>query len=276
MSSISALGGGQWAATQMPRLSEARQKLFERVDADGSGSVDATELQGSLDKLAEKTGRSAPDATALVQQSDADGDGSLSAKELGTAARSLLPSTMEFAQHRSEKIFSKLDADGNGSLNADELNTVVDPLIRRAAGDGAVDASAQSQTEAAVFGSIDSDGDGSITQAEFSALMTPPRETATPGSPSSPPDLTAPPQSPPDLTAPPASPPDLVASPKSPPDLTAPPQSPPDAVPGTGGHAGRSQHAFQMPALNDLVSNQYTQIAAGTGGTTAGGVSVDV
>ena len=251
MSSINALGGGQWATTHMPRLAEARQKMFDRVDADASGSVDATELQASLDKVAEKTGRTPADATQVMQQADRNGDGTLNAKELGVAVRGQLPSTVDFAQQRSEKIFSKLDADGSGTLSADELNKVVDPLIQRAAGDGGADASAQAQTETAVFNTLDSDGDGSISQGEFASLMAPPREAVGGGTPHSPPDLT---------TQPPGSPPDL----------------------GTGGgtqggtRAGHSAHAFQMPALNALVSSEYAQIAAGTGDGGTGSVNAEV
>lgn len=246
MSSINALGGGQWATTHMPRLAEARQKMFDRVDADGSGSVDATELQTSLDKVAEKTGRTPADATQVLQQADRDGDGSLNAKELGVAVRGQLPSTVDFAQQRSEKIFSKLDADGSGTLSADELNKVVDPLIQRAAGDSGADAAAQAQTESAVFNTLDSDGDGSISQGEFSAPMAPPRETAAAGTPPSPPDLTSQPPSPPDLSA------------------------------GGATSAGHGAHAFQMPALNALVSSEYAQVAAGTSDGGSGSVNAEV
>ena len=91
MSAISSVGGA----------SSRFDRLFSKVDADGSGNVDKSELQTMLDKISERSGQSLGDSDELMTKLDSDGDGSLSKSELEAGMKDLMPppsSTMEFAQ----------------------------------------------------------------------------------------------------------------------------------------------------------------------------------
>lgn len=108
MTSITSSVSSAWSSANMQRAQQrpgpSPERLLAKMDTDGSGGVNATELQGLLDDVSKKTG--------LVQQYDSDGDGSLNADELGKTMQSVLPpppSTMAFAQSRSD---SSTDATG--------------------------------------------------------------------------------------------------------------------------------------------------------------------
>lgn len=131
MSTISGLGGSSqaWAYPSSSRADAMRDKMFAKVDSDGSGSVDATELQSMLDHISKATGITAGDASQLLSKMDSDGNGSLSQSELESGIKDLMPpppSTMAFAQQRSggsgsDDLFAKVDTDGDGSLSATEF-----------------------------------------------------------------------------------------------------------------------------------------------------------
>lgn len=128
MTTISGLGGAdrswQTAQSGQNRKAEHEARLFAKVDSDGSGGVDATELASML----EHTGQSG-DSAELLKKMDGNGDGSLSQDELGQGLRDLMPppaSTLDFAQSRGAAndevdVFAELDADGDGSLTRAEF-----------------------------------------------------------------------------------------------------------------------------------------------------------
>lgn len=130
MSTISGLGGGnrswQIAEGGQSRKAEHEARMFAKVDSDGSGGVDATELASML----EHTGQSG-DSAELLKKMDGNGDGSLSSDELSQGMRDLMPppaSTLDFAQSRGaanddgdSDDFAKLDADGDGQLSRSEF-----------------------------------------------------------------------------------------------------------------------------------------------------------
>lgn len=128
MTTISGLGGAdrswQTAQSGQNRKAEHEARLFAKVDGDGSGGVDATELASML----EHAGQSG-DSAELLKQMDGNGDGSLSKDELGQGLRDLLPppaSTLDFAQSRGAAndevdVFAELDADSDGSLTRAEF-----------------------------------------------------------------------------------------------------------------------------------------------------------
>lgn len=151
MSTISAVGntGSAWSDLSSSRASAMKAKMFEKVDSDGSGAVDKTELQGLLDHIAEKSGKTLGSADDLLGKMDADGNGSLSSDELDAGMKSLMPapsSTVDFAQQRSDappgpppggpppgggadgagasssstSSTDPLDTDGNGTVSAQE------------------------------------------------------------------------------------------------------------------------------------------------------------
>lgn len=167
MSAISGISGSSnaWASVSNQRT-QHQAKMFAKVDSDGSGGVDATELNSLVSKISEKTGVSLGDSTEMFSQMDNDGDGSLSSGELDEGMKSLMPpppSTMEFAQSRSasgqeDDLFAKVDADGDGSLDIDEVQALADQMKADTGKDIGPD-----------FAELDTDGDGGLTQAEFEA-----------------------------------------------------------------------------------------------------------
>lgn len=106
MSTIATVGStsSAWSDLQASRASAMKEKMFAKVDSDGSGAVDGTELQAMLDKLSERSGQSIGSADELLSKMDSNGDGSLDADELDGGMKSLLPppsSTMAFAGQRA-------------------------------------------------------------------------------------------------------------------------------------------------------------------------------
>jgi hypothetical protein len=154
--------------------------MFAKVDSDGSGSVDKTELQTMLDKIAEKSGTSLGSADDMMTKMDSNGDGSLSKDELEAGMKSLMPapsSTVDFA-HRSGDGAPPTPPPGGGTAGAggdssSSTTTATDPLDTN--GDGTV--SAEERAAGAVkdmvqnlFKAMDSDGDQSINKTEFAAF----------------------------------------------------------------------------------------------------------
>ncbi len=154
MSSISGVGS---ASSAWPEASTARaqggsrkERMFAKADTNGDGSVDSAELQSMLDKMAQKSGTTAPSADTLMQSMDTDGSGGLSADELDAGMKSLraeASSTVDFAQQRAgdgaspsdstsstsatssldqmlSDLFTAADSDGNGVLGKSELDTL--------------------------------------------------------------------------------------------------------------------------------------------------------
>ena len=134
MSSISGISGASAWMRQDSLRSQQQARLFTKIDADGSGGVDATELTSALQAVADRTGTTLDaDAAELLSGADTDGNGSLSASELDAVVRSVLPeppSTFAFAAARSgdaatmshdSSTFSALDTDGDGVLSQAEF-----------------------------------------------------------------------------------------------------------------------------------------------------------
>jgi Ca2+-binding EF-hand superfamily protein len=186
MSTISGVSNSSdaWASMKAQR-SQMQAKMFSKVDTDSSGGVDKTELQSLIDDVAKKSGVSNSSSTdELFSKMDADSDGSLSVDELGKGMKEILPppSTLDFAQSRSDStsgqddLFSKIDTDGNGAVSQDELQSLMDKMT---ANNGATSETAADSSD--LFAKLDTDGDGSLTAAEFEAGR-PQGDSATQGS----------------------------------------------------------------------------------------------
>jgi Ca2+-binding EF-hand superfamily protein len=183
MTTISSVSSA-WSSASVQRASRpgpSPERLLSKIDADGSGGVDSTELQGLLDKVAKKTGTTSDTSAAdLLTQYDANGDGNLNADELGKTMESIMParSTMDFAQSRNstertdstsaapgqagDDLFGKVDSDGDGAVSQTELQALLEAMSGGTASQTGV-----SSDDA--FAALDTDGDGSLTQAEFDA-----------------------------------------------------------------------------------------------------------
>lgn len=183
MTTISSVSSA-WSSASVQRANRpapSPERLLAKIDADGSGGVDSTELQGLVEKVAKKTGVSADTSAAdLLTQFDANGDGNLNADELGKTMESLLParSTMDFAQSRAtdgsasstagatgqagDDLFGKVDSDGDGSVSKTELQALLEAMSG-----GTASKTGVSSDDA--FAALDTDSDGSLSQAEFDA-----------------------------------------------------------------------------------------------------------
>ena len=174
MTTISGTGSAShaWSEMSSARSSARAAKMFAKVDADGSGSVDKTELQGMLDHIAEKSGNSLGSADELMTKMDADGNGSLSQSELDAGMKSLMPapaSTVDFAQQSQGMPPPPPPPDAAGSSS----NGATDPLDTN--GDGTVSpeeraAGALNDAIATLFAAADTNGDKTISQSEADTL----------------------------------------------------------------------------------------------------------
>ena len=166
MSSIGGISGASSAASYLSvSRSQMREKAFAKVDADSSGSVDTTELQGMLDDITKKTGQSLGSAEDLLATMDSDGSGSLSSDELDTGMKSLMPAP-------SMQSLMKLgDTDQDGTLSSDEAQTLKDSLT--AAVDSALkslSSSGDSSSTASTASTSDSSATSSSTTSDTESL----------------------------------------------------------------------------------------------------------
>jgi len=185
MSTISGLGGSNrsWdSGQQQTRKAEHEARMFAKVDSDGSGSVDATELAAMLQHGGQSS--SDTDSAALLKKMDTDGNGSLSSEELSQGMRDLMPppsSTMDFAQSRAAAnddgngdMFAKLDTDGDGKLSRAEFEAgrahhgthgAGGPPPVQAGGSSSGISSASSSSSTSID-PLDTNQDGTVSQIE--------------------------------------------------------------------------------------------------------------
>ncbi len=88
--SISGLSGGMQGMGGMRGMRGMQgrpdtQQVFSKMDTDGDGSLNTSELQAMSDKMAEKMGGNAPSMDDLMAKFDGDGDGALSFAEFDAA-----------------------------------------------------------------------------------------------------------------------------------------------------------------------------------------------
>lgn len=188
MSSISGVSGSSnpWAALNAQRNNH-QARVFAKVDSDGSGSVDQSELDTMLSTLSEKTGTTFDDTAKVLTQMDADGDGNLSSDELDAGMQRIMPappSTLNFAQARSasadigsDEHFAQLDTDGDGSISLAEFQTArpPEPPATGGAGDpvggpppsaGAPPANDSTATSNTSYDPLDVNQDGVVSEME--------------------------------------------------------------------------------------------------------------
>jgi len=116
-----------------------QEKLFSKLDVNGDGGIDQSELGDFLNYVSSATGSaSQTDSAQLFKTLDADGDGAISKQELTDGAKKLfeqlrtqLMSTQgeksgeAQSAHKPDpkELFAKIDANGDGSISQDELST---------------------------------------------------------------------------------------------------------------------------------------------------------
>lgn len=165
MSTISGTSGSNaWSAMSTSRA-DMKDKMFAKVDSDGSGTVNTTELQSMLDDIAKRSGTTSTTSAAdTLSKLDSNGDGSLDKDELDKGMKDLLPapsSTMAFAQARGPGGGGGPPPAG-GSGSSDSSSTEFDPLDTNK--DGMVSEQERAAGEAkdvfkALLKAFDADGD---------------------------------------------------------------------------------------------------------------------
>lgn len=115
---ISGIGTGSQDLVSMAKMmAEMRQKMFQRLDQNGDGGLDESELSD----VAEKTGREASD---ILEEYDTNGDGVLDATEADQMAGEMKPHGPP--PPPPDVIFSELDEDESGSLDETELSVLAE------------------------------------------------------------------------------------------------------------------------------------------------------
>ena len=115
---ISGIGTSNQDYVSMAKMmAEMRQKMFQRLDQNGDGGLDESELSG----VAEKTGREVGD---ILEEYDTSGDGVLDATEADRMAEDMKPNGPP--PPPPEVMFSELDEDDSGSLDETELAVLAD------------------------------------------------------------------------------------------------------------------------------------------------------
>jgi Ca2+-binding EF-hand superfamily protein len=143
-------------------------ELFTKLDADGSGGLDSTEVQSLTEKISEVTGVSV-DLSEFLATYDSDGDGSLSEDETVAALEANHPQgpppggmTGRMKGPDETDLVGAADTNGDGVISAEEAEGLVD-IINNATG---------SSLKAEDFiGSYDENGDGSLSTDEAVAAM---------------------------------------------------------------------------------------------------------
>ncbi|MCK4574542.1 MAG: EF-hand domain-containing protein [candidate division Zixibacteria bacterium] len=71
-------------AMSLDAMSSRGDQMFNKLDANGDGSLDSSEIQSFADMLSERTGQSI-DSVELMSQLDTDGDGLVNKTEMEAA-----------------------------------------------------------------------------------------------------------------------------------------------------------------------------------------------
>jgi Ca2+-binding EF-hand superfamily protein len=145
ISGISGFGTGMDTAA----MARMRQQHFARLDTNGDGGIDKTELQVMVDRMAEKTGEtsSIDEIFALL---DADADGLLSDTEMPA------PPPPPGGRMGNDP-FSEMDTDGDGAIDKTEMAAMSEQLVEQTGLSLDVDE---------IFERLDANADGKIDSSE--------------------------------------------------------------------------------------------------------------
>ncbi|MDQ5986829.1 MAG: hypothetical protein CSYNP_02562 [Syntrophus sp. SKADARSKE-3] len=141
-------------------LSEMRQKMFNRIDTNGDGSIDKTELTTAMPKNASSL------VDEIFSKVDSNQDSMFSQLESSSALAKLGQEMKSGGAGMSgiqganlppppEKVFDTADTNKDGEVTKDELSAVL---------------GSQGDDIDKIFNTVDSDGDGVISRAEDEAF----------------------------------------------------------------------------------------------------------
>jgi Ca2+-binding EF-hand superfamily protein len=181
---ISGIGGSSDMWNQMNiRLTKSKEQIFNRMDQDGNGGIDKSELAAVLEKMSEKTGTTV-DTDQLFSQYNSDDDKELSQDETKNLMESLrteasqlggmqaMPGMMGMGGMQggpppgpppdSEQMFKDTDTDSSGGVSQDELQALLDKTKS---------STGQSTDVLELFETYDSDGDGELNADETKSAL---------------------------------------------------------------------------------------------------------
>ncbi|MBI3506596.1 MAG: EF-hand domain-containing protein [Proteobacteria bacterium] len=93
-------------------MSQWREKLFQKLDSNGDGSVDKSEFEAGM----QAKGMDATKADSIFAKLDTDTDGSVSKTEFAKGAHH-----HKKAAGSADDLFAKIDTDGDGSVSKSEF-----------------------------------------------------------------------------------------------------------------------------------------------------------
>lgn len=146
-------GSSSWGSMQPPRMEGRGGKpSFSKIDTDGNGGLDKTELQSMLDKGPQGV-QGSGSTDDLFSKLDSDGDGSISQSELDTGMKP------------PERDDSNSQNNGFGGMGMD-TQTFANMM-----GEGTCSTPSNDETQQALFDLIDSDQSGDISKTEVSSFQ---------------------------------------------------------------------------------------------------------
>ena len=142
--------GGFMDPSQMTSMRSQMGNPFEKMDSNGDGSLDETEIGSMAGKISEMTGQSV-DADQILSKLDSDGDGLINQEEFksgrpegppprmmgmmgggmqGNTIQSLLDIMNDSEDDESSDSVDSLDANGDGIVDAEEAMAGMNRLIQ--------------------------------------------------------------------------------------------------------------------------------------------------
>ena len=99
---------------------------FNKIDADGGGTVDAKELQSLMASLGQD--KKEEDIKKMLDEVDADGSGEIDVEEFLVLMVNYVGPQGEAKDEEIEEAFKLMDADGGGTIDRDELGDCLTKL----------------------------------------------------------------------------------------------------------------------------------------------------
>lgn len=153
--------GNQGMMNNMSNMSVQRgpspEEKFNEIDADGDGSVSATELETLTSEISERSGQSIT-ATDMLDEYDSDSSGGLSQSEMDSMAQSIMEQ------------FGPPQGGGGGNGDFQQAMTSYSENMGSSDISGMLN-SLGSKPAPPSFNQVDEDADGVVSESELSTLM---------------------------------------------------------------------------------------------------------
>jgi Ca2+-binding EF-hand superfamily protein len=175
MSSISGISGSSpmmqgMGGMKRPDPAQLAEQLFSKLDSNGQGYIEKSDLKNAFDKTASTASNSQTNVDDLFSTLDGDQDGKVSKQEFSDAlqkvAEQLDSQMMDKRLGRSSAGMPPPPPDAGPSLSKDELTSMASEI-------GSSDSAAASSLNELInnFDKADSDGDGKVSFKESQAYQ---------------------------------------------------------------------------------------------------------